>query len=228
MTDRVVDEYRRLNSREARVAFADSLIGLWAKDSESAWSVAYELLKLIEDDELYRDPRRVGPAAPGGKETHGKRDSYDSFRDYFEDRARKPFAVWAELESTYQYVTKNAPELLPKPFSEANDARLNAHGTNRYTAPPNDSDSRHSNPTSSDRGQTYTVRRLKRDRPDLAERVISGDLSANAAAIEAGFGKRKVSVPVTQPTSVAASLRRHMAPEHLAELVRLLQEPTDG
>lgn len=36
---------------------------------------------------------------------------------------------------------------------------------------------------------TYALRRLKRDRPDLAERVMSGELSANAAAIEAGFRK---------------------------------------
>jgi hypothetical protein len=37
------------------------------------------------------------------------------------------------------------------------------------------------------RGATYILRRLKRDRPDLAERVIVGEKSANAAAIEAGF-----------------------------------------
>lgn len=36
----------------------------------------------------------------------------------------------------------------------------------------------------------YTLRRLKRDAPELAEMVISGELSANAAAIEAGFRKR--------------------------------------
>ena len=42
------------------------------------------------------------------------------------------------------------------------------------------------------RGNTreYTVRRLKRDRPDLAELVVSGALSANAAAIQAGFRRR--------------------------------------
>ena len=40
-----------------------------------------------------------------------------------------------------------------------------------------------------DRGTsaTYTLRRLTRDRPELAERVIKGELSANAAAIE-GLG----------------------------------------
>ena len=31
---------------------------------------------------------------------------------------------------------------------------------------------------------------LKRDRPDLLKRVVSGELSANAAAVEAGFRKR--------------------------------------
>jgi hypothetical protein len=37
---------------------------------------------------------------------------------------------------------------------------------------------------------TYTLKRLKRDRPDLADKVVAGELSANAAAIEAGFRKK--------------------------------------
>jgi len=37
---------------------------------------------------------------------------------------------------------------------------------------------------------TYTLKRLKRDNPRLAEQVIKGELSANAAAIEAGFRKK--------------------------------------
>lgn len=36
----------------------------------------------------------------------------------------------------------------------------------------------------------YTLARLDRDRPDLAVQVREGSLSANAAAIEAGFRKR--------------------------------------
>jgi len=35
----------------------------------------------------------------------------------------------------------------------------------------------------------YTIARLQRDCPELHERVLSGELSANAAAIEAGFRK---------------------------------------
>jgi hypothetical protein len=37
---------------------------------------------------------------------------------------------------------------------------------------------------------TYILKRLKRDRPDLADKVVRGELSAHAAAIEAGFRKR--------------------------------------
>jgi len=42
------------------------------------------------------------------------------------------------------------------------------------------------------RGAAYLLARLRRDRPDLAERVTAGELSINAASIEAGFRKRTV------------------------------------
>lgn len=43
--------------------------------------------------------------------------------------------------------------------------------------------------SANDRGATYVLRRLKRDHPELAEKVVAGQMSANAAAIEAGFRK---------------------------------------
>jgi hypothetical protein len=36
----------------------------------------------------------------------------------------------------------------------------------------------------------YALKRLKRDRPDLADKVVRGELSAHAAAIQAGFRKK--------------------------------------
>ena len=42
----------------------------------------------------------------------------------------------------------------------------------------------------------YTLDRLDRERPDLYERVVDGEMSANAAAIKAGFRTKTVSVPV--------------------------------
>ena len=55
----------------------------------------------------------------------------------------------------------------------------------------------------------YTLARLKRDRPDLAKEVIDGTKSPNAAAIEAGFRKRKVQVEPT-PEAVQKMLDRYL------------------
>lgn len=50
-----------------------------------------------------------------------------------------------------------------------------------------------------DRGnsETYALKRLKRDAPELAEKVVRGELSAHAAAIAAGFRKKLVQVEPT-------------------------------
>ena len=42
--------------------------------------------------------------------------------------------------------------------------------------------------------KSYTLSRLERDHPELFEAVCNGELSANAAAIQAGF--RKVKTPL--------------------------------
>jgi len=55
----------------------------------------------------------------------------------------------------------------------------------------------------------YTLARLKRDRPDLAKDVIDGTKSPNAAAIEAGFRRRKVQVEPT-PEAVQRMLDKHL------------------
>jgi len=73
------------------------------------------------------------------------------------------------------------------------------------------------NITSTDRGTSddYTRRRLRRDRPDLYERVVEGELSANAAAIEAGFRRPTASVPVDSPESAIRALMRRFTAEEL-------------
>lgn len=66
------------------------------------------------------------------------------------------------------------------------------------------------------------VRRLKRDDPELAERVVNGEVSAYAAARAKGWQPPRIQVRT--PEQVARQLREHMTPESLAELVRLLAE----
>lgn len=57
------------------------------------------------------------------------------------------------------------------------------------------------------RGDTtpYTVRRLAKKRPDLHAKLLAGQLSPNAAAIEAGFREKKFQLP-TDPTGLHYSL----------------------
>lgn len=69
----------------------------------------------------------------------------------------------------------------------------------------------------------YTLRRLKRDRPDLAEKVINEELSPNQAAIEAGFRKKKVAVNMDDPESAARTIKRYMDSDNVDALIRLLR-----
>jgi len=54
-----------------------------------------------------------------------------------------------------------------------------------------------------------TVRRIARDRPDLFEKVKAGELSANAAAIEAGFRRKKISVYGDNLDDALKQLEKH-------------------
>ncbi len=74
--------------------------------------------------------------------------------------------------------------------------------------------------------ETYTIRRLRRDRPDLAECVERGDLSANQAAIKAGFRRRSMSIPVDDAERAFRRLSgdKGMDREQLALLAKLLQQ----
>lgn len=68
------------------------------------------------------------------------------------------------------------------------------------------------------RGDTtdYTVRRLSKQRPDIHAKVIAGELSPNAAAIEAGFRKTKFQLP-TDPAAAGHYLAKRVDHEWLIE-----------
>ena len=70
----------------------------------------------------------------------------------------------------------------------------------------------------------YTLRRLARDRPDLLDRVEAGELSANAAAIEAGFRKPTMTVP-QDIDDLAEVLRKRYSAEDCRALAQLLDMP---
>jgi uncharacterized protein (UPF0128 family) len=71
------------------------------------------------------------------------------------------------------------------------------------------------------RGKDYTLARLDRDHPDLAKQVRAGELSANQAAIEAGFRVKSITIPL-DPDRAAKTLRKHFDKESLDKLRQLL------
>lgn len=235
-------DYKTLNSREAKAAFADHWLGLWGHEFDQAWPAVYELLRLVEEDELYKDPRRVGPAAPGGPASHGEMASYSDFRSYFEDRVGRRFETWAELESTYHYAQTYAPELLDKAFPAAQRERAIALASQNRGKPinsgrgPVSAEERAANRdiiTISETGKgtnaKYLSLRIERDHPEIAERMRAGEFaSVRAAALEAGIAPRTLSVRIDDPESAARSLRKHMSPEDLAVLAELLANGADG
>ena len=70
----------------------------------------------------------------------------------------------------------------------------------------------------------YTLARLSAKRPDLYERVKAGDLSANAAAIEAGWRSPSMSVRLDDVAAMARALKRRLSASDLAALVAALTE----
>lgn len=66
----------------------------------------------------------------------------------------------------------------------------------------------------------YVVARLKRDDPDLAEKVVRGEVTPNAAAREKGW--RKPRIVVSSPEAVARSLLKYMSADDIAKLIAVL------
>jgi hypothetical protein len=67
---------------------------------------------------------------------------------------------------------------------------------------------------------TYTLARLKRDAPELAKLVIDGELSPNAAAIQAGFRKPTRTIPIDTPDAAVRALLRVFTAEQIINAVQ--------
>lgn len=110
-----------------------------------------------------------------------KKNSEGKTFSSFEDFARQP--LWDGLDCDLDDLLaicrkrQDVQRLIKKEIGAAPNHVGRGHRSDNIT--PN----RGTNPT-------YVLKRLKRDRPDLAEKVIAGLMSANAAAIKAGFRKK--------------------------------------
>ncbi|MDJ0490579.1 hypothetical protein QNA24_29805 [Rhodococcus qingshengii] len=79
---------------------------------------------------------------------------------------------------------------------------------------------------SAENNANYITARLKRDDPEMAEKVIAGEITPNAAAREKGW--RKPRILVSSPAATASALVRHLNREQVAELICHLQAELEG
>lgn len=71
-----------------------------------------------------------------------------------------------------------------------------------------------------------SLRRLQRDRPDLAAKVLDGEMSAHAAAQEAGFRLKQHTIP-HDTQKAAAAIKRHFTRVEREEMALLILEGRD-
>lgn len=120
----------------------------------------------------------------------------------------KPLRGWGEDPKKVEAVIKDDPKVLAmfreamKHPGERTDLCNNVTGVKKPTG----------------NSKAYTVSRLERQAPELFEAVCRGEMSANAAAIKAGFRKK----PSPDETAVAAwkkaENRLHVLKQILSEL----------
>jgi hypothetical protein len=68
------------------------------------------------------------------------------------------------------------------------------------------------------------LRRLKKDRPDLHAQMLAGEITANAAGIEAGYIHPRIKVPTDDMERLATTLRKNLDAAQVRELVERLKE----
>ena len=65
--------------------------------------------------------------------------------------------------------------------------------------------------------RSYTLSRLKRESPELFQDVCDGKLSANAAAIEAGFRHKTITIRGDTVEAAVRGLLRHFTADEIRE-----------
>jgi hypothetical protein len=140
-----------------------------------------------------------------------KRLGYDSMDAYIEDVLERP-RDW--VDAALRIVEKDAAKGIDRKMGEVDKEAVALAREQAETVKPGrpkDGDNSDNITNLDDRGtsQSYTLRRLARERPDLLDQVEDGVLSPNAAAIKAGFRTRKVQVELS-PEGFQRAVQRHL------------------
>lgn len=111
---------------------------------------------------------------------------------------KEPMVGWGENPERIEALIRDDAEVLAmwreemkgKPGRPKSTQKTNRNPTTLKTA---------------DRGRAYDLSRLQREAPELFAQVVAGTLSANAAAIQAGFRKKPTPLELLRATWAKAS-----------------------
>jgi hypothetical protein len=179
-------------------AFVDQL-RLALRDGEAGLSDVPLVLKNVLRDQRWRE-RRIKT---------GEVIKFDHFEEFV---ARKPLeGLGADMGLIKRICDGD---------SEAMD--LLDRATQREAGRPKEMDNNVIHLESKPKGnsEAYALRRLRKDRPDLHARVLSGEFSAHGAMVKAGFRKKLLTVPL-DVRRAATVLAKHFTREEFAEIVSI-------
>jgi len=140
----------------------------------------------------------------------GKEFRYGTFGEFVEDHPPQGLGIKLDM---LKKLCEDDPEALVA-IREASTNIQGKHHSNNITMRQQETAARGTY-------KDYTLYRIKQERPDLYERVLNKEMSANKAAIEAGFRKKMVSVEASVDGFVKA-IRRKFSDDEVAEIAGML------
>lgn len=184
-----------------------------------------------------RDLLRVIPFAPQVAGLIGVQVAPEFLVLAFEVRASRPFADFISLEKTYNFAAQFAPDLLQQSLEQADTARrvyeasaeVKRGGDRKSEEYKSNADSAldlqpaRAAANGVHRDTQRKLDRLAKDRPDLLERVQTGELSVHRAAMEAGIVKPESGLTALNRAWKKASAEERAAFMRDAGLVFLVQ-----
>lgn len=159
----------------------------------------------------------------------GKEYKFGSFADFVTENP--PAGLGSNLATLRRYINaSDKPEAI-KALNLFDDVTKkgdgNPTGSNQYSKDGGERGTVDTINSSSNRPTGTTrqaaLRRLKKDRPDMHKRVLSGELSANKAMIEAGFRKQRFS-SARDPEALAAKIKKEFTREEIDTIKNILSE----
>jgi len=145
---------------------------------------------------------------------------YDTLDDFLE--AKTPIGLQCTREDLRKWA-EYAEDRIKQVVKDELNGKLTEHGTNRHTTSRVVNNNSTNSYMKSSSSEAYIISRLKRDNPEMAQKVLSGELSAHQASIKTGIRKKYIQVQ-DNPAKLAEKLKATWSDEKLEELRILLYE----